>query len=305
MLEREKKRKQPNGVKIPKTKINREEAETQSALGNSEDAIITRMNPSSDQAAPAEKPEKNEGVDPGESSVTQLLPFSSRKPIADKQNIQIVEAEIFETEMRVRSLAAGSDREYFLELLAKARDALVKNEPRIIFAQRLVEIVNKNIGFRSTILPHILGLAILLVELGAVALLTWNTLIVGAFGTPVWNILLAFTIGTAGGAVSLTFDFPKLFRRGQPAVAALVKVVLRPFIGGFLAAFLFSLLAGGFLNMIIPPLIQISLSGYTSSQIFYIILSMSFLFGFTERIPAMIIERAMRSGEKMEYSAAH
>lgn len=218
------------------------------------------------------------------------------KPLNSDQ----LEANLFEEETRIRRYAAGQDQEYFLKLVEEARKAIRMQPPRLLYAQQLAKHVCSNIGFFKTVLPYILALLILLAYFGGLALTIPNSdffhMATDVKENPLQLLLLAAYMGLAGGAVSMMFDFNKIFRKRQPPFLALIQMALRPLVGGFLAAFMFSVLASGFLNDVIPPMFLVPFNpDQTSEKLFLGVLGLSFLFGFSERIPSMIIQRTIQS----------
>ncbi len=214
-------------------------------------------------------------------------------------NAEQLEANLFEEETRIRRYTAGQDREYFLQLVEEARKAINMEPPRLLYAQQLAGHVSSNIGFFKTILPHILALLILLAYFWGLALTIPNSeffdLSTDVKENPLHLLMLAAYMGLAGGAVSMMFDFNKIFRKSQPPFLALIQMALRPLVGGFLAAFMFSVLASGFLNDVVPPMFLVPFNPeQPAEKLFLGVLGLSFLFGFSERIPSMVIQRTIQ-----------
>jgi hypothetical protein len=241
---------------------------------------------------PPEKTKKSEVVVDSGRRRPRFWPFTIRRPTVDELNTEVIEADICGARIRVERIATGTHKDSLLSLLDKASEALKENKPKVLFSRRLVEVVKKSIRFRSTALPYFSGLAILLFYFAILSYLTYKISLAPNFGTAVLNVALSFTMGALGGSLSLALDFAKIFTRLETRYIAIISVTLRPLIGGVLAAFLFSLIASAYLNELIPPLIQVSFNELPPTRLFHTIISMSFLFGFSERIPASIIQRA-------------
>ncbi len=254
------------------------------------------------QHANQTNPHHTEPAEPEASDFSHTWwPLNWSHPIFSKPlNAEQLEANLFEEETRIRRYTAGQDRDYFLHLVGEARNAISAQPPRLMYAQQLAGHISSNIGFMKTVLPHILALLILLAYFGGLAYTILNSGFFHQFNnieeSPLHILFMAAYMGVAGGAVSMMFDFQKIFKKCQPPFLALIHLVLRPLVGGFLAAFMLSVLVSGILNDLIPSLFLTPFDPEQSpGKLFFGIFGLSFLFGFSERIPSMIIQRTFQS----------